>query len=215
MGKKVFISHSSKDDELADAIYQYLTCQGISCWIDHRDIRPGIAYAREIMWGIDSCDAMVVVYSHHVNASEDILNEIDQFHAAKKTIIPFLTDSTPFSRELDYYLKRRQWITASGDYRQYLPKLCNALSDGVPSKPVESKKDVVNDTQSTYCVVLTNAGAAKLQVVKAVKETMRLGLKEAKDLVDAAPSVVQEGLTYQQAKKLKEELNAAGAVVDI
>lgn len=215
MERKVFISHSSKDKELSEAVYQYLTSQGISCWIDYHDIRPGIAYAKEIMRGIDACDTMVVVYSHHVNSSEDILNEINQFHNAKKTIIPFLTDSTPFSRELDYYLTRRQCIIASEDYRKFLPKLRDALSNIDHLEPDENQESVDVNVPTSYCVVLSDVGAAKLQVVKAVKEALGLGLKEAKDIVDSAPSVIQEGLTYQQARQLKEQLSAAGAILDI
>ena len=67
--KQVFISHSSKDKEMAEVIYNYLTNQGIKCWIDFHDIRPRIAYAREIMRGIDGSDALVVIYSKNVNSS--------------------------------------------------------------------------------------------------------------------------------------------------
>ena len=59
------------------------------------------------------------------------------------------------------------------------------------------------------------AGAAKLQVVKAVKEACGLGLKEAKDMVDGAPSVVKEGLAKDEAESLKKTLEEAGAEVEL
>ena len=59
------------------------------------------------------------------------------------------------------------------------------------------------------------AGAAKLQVVKAVKEACGLGLKEAKDMVDGAPSVVKEGLAKDEAENLKKALEEAGAEVEL
>ena len=59
------------------------------------------------------------------------------------------------------------------------------------------------------------AGAAKLQVVKAVKESCGLGLKEAKDLVDAAPSKVKEGISKEDAEALKKTLEDAGAEVEL
>ena len=59
------------------------------------------------------------------------------------------------------------------------------------------------------------AGAAKLQVVKAVKEACGLGLKEAKDLVDGAPSTVKEGLAKDEAESLKKTLEEAGAEVEL
>ena len=69
--------------------------------------------------------------------------------------------------------------------------------------------------QSEYTVVLKDAGASKLAVVKAVKELTGLGLKEAKDLVDAAPSNIKEGVSKDEAEGLKKSLEEAGAVVEL
>ena len=63
--------------------------------------------------------------------------------------------------------------------------------------------------------VLKEAGAAKLQVVKAVKEACGLGLKEAKDLVDGTPATIKEGLSKDEAENLKKTIEAAGAVVEL
>ena len=71
------------------------------------------------------------------------------------------------------------------------------------------------EEKTSFDVVLKNAGAAKLQVVKAVKESCGIGLKEAKDLVDAAPCNVKEGLDKATAEALKTALEAAGAEVEI
>ena len=71
------------------------------------------------------------------------------------------------------------------------------------------------EEKTNFDVVLKEAGAAKLQVVKAVKEACGLGLKEAKDLVDAAPSKVKEGLPKAEAEALKKALEEAGAVVEL
>ena len=71
------------------------------------------------------------------------------------------------------------------------------------------------DEKSNFEVVLKAAGAAKLQVVKKVKELTGLGLKEAKEMVDNAPSVVKEGLPKAEAENLKKELEEAGAEVEL
>ena len=71
------------------------------------------------------------------------------------------------------------------------------------------------EEKTSFDVVLKSAGAAKLQVVKAVKEACGLGLKEAKDLVDGAPSTVKEGLAKDEAESLKKTLEAAGAEVEL
>ena len=71
------------------------------------------------------------------------------------------------------------------------------------------------EEKTSFDVILKSAGAAKLQVVKAVKEHCGLGLKEAKDLVDAAPSKVKEGISKEDAEALKKALEDAGAEVEL
>ncbi|ESU29273.1 rplL protein [Flavobacterium limnosediminis JC2902] len=71
------------------------------------------------------------------------------------------------------------------------------------------------EEQTEFTVILKEAGASKLGVVKAVKELTGLGLKEAKDLVDAAPTNVKEGVSKDEAEGLKKALEEAGAVVEL
>ena len=71
------------------------------------------------------------------------------------------------------------------------------------------------EEKTSFDVVLTDAGAAKLQVVKAVKEACGLGLKEAKDLVDGAPATIKEGLSKYEAENLKKAIEEAGAKVEL
>ena len=71
------------------------------------------------------------------------------------------------------------------------------------------------EEKTSFDVVLKSAGAAKLQVVKAVKEACGLGLKEAKDLVDGAPSKLKEGVSKEEAEALKKALEEAGAEVEL
>lgn len=71
------------------------------------------------------------------------------------------------------------------------------------------------EEKDSFDVVLKSAGAAKLQVVKAVKESCGLGLKEAKDMVDGAPSVLKEGMAKADAEALKKTLEEAGAEIEL
>ena len=71
------------------------------------------------------------------------------------------------------------------------------------------------EEKTSFDVVLKSAGAAKLQVVKAVKEACGLGLKEAKELVDSAPAAVKEGVDKATAEALKAALEGAGAEVEV
>ena len=71
------------------------------------------------------------------------------------------------------------------------------------------------EEKTEFDVVLASAGDQKLKVVKVVKEELGLGLKEAKDLVDAAPKTVKEGASKEDAEKIKAALEAVGATVEI
>jgi len=71
------------------------------------------------------------------------------------------------------------------------------------------------EEKSLFAVELKEAGASKINVIKVVKEALGLGLKEAKDLVDAAPKVIKEGLKKEDADKLKKDIEAAGGKVEL
>lgn len=82
-----------------------------------------------------------------------------------------------------------------------------AAAGGAPAAAVEE--------QTEFTVVLTEAGSKKIEVIKAVRALTSLGLKEAKDLVEGAPKTVKEGANKEEAAKMKKELEAAGAKVEL
>ncbi len=71
------------------------------------------------------------------------------------------------------------------------------------------------EEKSAFTVVLTSAGANKIAVIKEVRTMTSLGLKEAKDLVDAAPKPIKEGVPKEEAEEMKKKLEAAGATVEL
>jgi len=72
-----------------------------------------------------------------------------------------------------------------------------------------------SEEKTEFDAVLTDVGANKILVIKAVRELTGLGLKEAKDLVDAAPKAVKEGVAKEEAEQVKEKLAEAGAAVEV
>ena len=90
-----------------------------------------------------------------------------------------------------------------------------AAAVAVAAGPAVGAAAEAAEEKSSFDVVLKEVGAAKLQVVKAVKEACGLGLKEAKDLVDGAPSTLKEGMSKDEAENLKKAIEAAGAVVEL
>ena len=71
------------------------------------------------------------------------------------------------------------------------------------------------EEKTEFDVILKNAGASKLNVIKVVRELTGLGLKDAKDLVEAAPKTIKEGVAKDEAEKIAEQLKAAGAEVEV
>ena len=90
-----------------------------------------------------------------------------------------------------------------------------AAAVAVAAGPAAGGAAEAAEEKTSFDVVLAEVGAAKLQVVKAVKEACGLGLKEAKDLVDGAPSTLKEGLSKDEAENLKKAIEEAGAVVEL
>lgn len=88
-----------------------------------------------------------------------------------------------------------------------------AAAVAVAAAPVAAEGGAAE--KSTYDVILTSAGQAKVGVIKVVKEITGLGLKEAKDLVDAAPKAIKEGLSKEDAESIKGQLEEAGAEVEL
>ena len=87
------------------------------------------------------------------------------------------------------------------------PVAMMAAGGGAAAAPVEEKTE--------FTVVLTSAGAQKINVIKEVRVITSLGLKEAKDLVEGAPKPVKEGVNKDEADKIKKQLEAAGATVEL
>jgi large subunit ribosomal protein L7/L12 len=85
---------------------------------------------------------------------------------------------------------------------------------GAPS-PTPAGAQPAAEEKTEFDVILVNPGAQKLNVIKIVRQITGLGLKEAKDLVDSAPKPIKEGVSKEEAEKIKKELEEAGAQVQI
>jgi large subunit ribosomal protein L7/L12 len=85
----------------------------------------------------------------------------------------------------------------------------------VAAAPAAAEAAAAPAEKTSYDVILKAAGGAKLQIVKLVKELSGLGLKEAKELVDAAPKAVKEGVSKEEAESIKAQLVEAGAEVEL
>jgi len=90
-----------------------------------------------------------------------------------------------------------------------------AAAAAAVAAPAAGGGEAAAEEKSSFDVILKSAGASKLAVVKVVKELTGLGLKEAKDAVDAAPAPIKEGVSKDEAEALKKQLEEAGAEVEL
>lgn len=136
----VFISYSSNDKPIADALCHYLEENSIPCWIAPRDILPGQTWAGSIIKAIKNCSVMVLIYSQNSNSSHQVANEIDKAFSNNKPIIPFMLDCTPMNEDYEYYLSRKHWLEAYPEYKSKFPDLLKAVSALISPIHIEAEK---------------------------------------------------------------------------
>lgn len=88
-------------------------------------------------------------------------------------------------------------------------------ASSAPAQPIIQKPVEKVEEKTSFDVILVNGGAEKLQAIKAVRALLALGLKESKDLVEAAPKNLKEGIGKEEAEAIKKTFEAAGATVEI
>ncbi|MBI1918588.1 MAG: toll/interleukin-1 receptor domain-containing protein [Planctomycetes bacterium] len=108
----VFISHSSEDKAVADAVCAKLESQGVRCWIAPRDILPGTNWGEAIVQAIGDSLVMVVVFSSHANISEPVVREVERAVNKKVIVLPFRVENVAPSGPLEFFLSSAHWLDA-------------------------------------------------------------------------------------------------------
>lgn len=106
----IFISHSSKDFEIAEKVCDYLEKNGHKCFLAPRDIRSGQVYAQELVEAIDRSDVILVLLSKAANESPHVLREIERAVSKKIAILVYRLEEVELSKSLEYFLMTHQWI---------------------------------------------------------------------------------------------------------
>jgi predicted ATPase len=107
-----FISYSTKDAAVAEAVCDSLENRGISCWIAPRDITPGTSWAAAIDKAIDACQLLVLVFSSHSNSSPQVVREVCNAVSNQVPIIPFRIENVLPSGAMNYFLSTVHWLDA-------------------------------------------------------------------------------------------------------
>lgn len=108
----VFISYSTIDHTMTDAIVAGLEKRGVHCWVAPRDIQPGTTYGQAIITAINECKGMIVIFSSNSNASEQVMQEVERAVSKRMTIIPFRIENVVPTGAMELFLSARQWLDA-------------------------------------------------------------------------------------------------------
>lgn len=126
----IFISHSSKDDSIAQVICEYLENNDFECWLDHRDAKPGSQWVKSIVSAIKDSDLMLLVFSNHANISKHVGRELTLAAKNEIDIIPIKLEDIKPSSQFEYYLNDIQWYNAIGvPLENHLNKLLDHVNE--------------------------------------------------------------------------------------
>jgi hypothetical protein len=112
MSHDVFISCSSSDKTISDAVCHFLEAQGVRCWIAPRDIVPGTEWSDAIIEAIGKVRVMVLVFSHHSNESHQVKREVKTAFERGLPVIPLRVENVVPTQSLEYYLGEIHWLDA-------------------------------------------------------------------------------------------------------
>ena len=112
MAHDVFISYSTKDKLTADAVCGVLESHNVRCWIAPRDIQAGSNWGEAIINGIDEARILILIFSAHANASQQVMREVQHAFEKSVIVIPFRVENILPIKSLDYYLGAVHWLDA-------------------------------------------------------------------------------------------------------
>ena len=146
----VFISYSTKNLDVAEAIVKDFEANGISCWYAPRNIMPGEEWVSAITHGLEQCKTLLLIYTDESNESRQVMNEVAVAFNAGKTIVPFRLTESKMSSEFEYYLTRVHWLDGTTksldesilELRKYVEILLSDAdqADHTPNLSVNGKK---------------------------------------------------------------------------
>ena len=129
MPHDVFISYSSKDKTVADALCATLEAKRIRCWIAPRDVLPGVPYAEALIDGLNGSCVFVLVFSSEANISPSVAREVERACSKGLVIVPVRIEDVPMSKEMEFYLSSQHWLDAlTPPVEQHLENLAGTVS---------------------------------------------------------------------------------------
>ena len=146
----VFVSHASKDRDVAEEMVEHLENKGIKCWVAPRDVTPGLNYGAEIIKGIERSKCLILILSEDANKSTFVMNEVERAVTKGKVIFPVrIADILPCAN-LELYISSNHWIEAwNGKFNQQMGHLASTISsqfDINHSEKITPQPETVHNT---------------------------------------------------------------------
>jgi formylglycine-generating enzyme required for sulfatase activity len=139
---QIFITHSSKDSEIAQRMMSYLESRGIRCWIAPRDIPLGMQWAEAILDAIEESSAMLLVFSSNSNDSPQVLREVERAVSKRVPIYPVKIEGIEPCRAMEYYLSSHQWKEVfTGDLEEKLSQLVPTIRKHLGMDPDDGEEE--------------------------------------------------------------------------
>lgn len=123
MSAPVFISYSSKDQNVAETIYQALEARGQQCWIASRDVRPGENYQEAIVRALRSAKVMLLIFTSNANNSDEIKKELVLAGRHRVIVVPVRVEDVVPNDAFTYELATRQWVDLFKDWERQIELL--------------------------------------------------------------------------------------------
>ena len=143
MAHDVFISYSTQDKSVADAMCHHLEERRVRCWIAPRDVPPGAKWGSAIIDAIGECRVMVLVFSANADRSDQVLREVNTAVEARCVIVPFRIDGAPLSKDMKFFLGPLHWLDAfTPPIEDHLDRLCDRI-DGILATFPKTAHDAV------------------------------------------------------------------------
>lgn len=142
MAHDIFISYSSNDKPIADAICAHLESENVRVWMAPRDILPGRPWAESIIDAINSSSIMVVIVSYASNASKQVTREVERAVNKGIIILPFRVDAVQLTKSLEFFLSSPHWLDAlTPPMKNHIEKLTSAVKSLMSTYKGKSQGD--------------------------------------------------------------------------
>ena len=180
MSDHVFISHSTRNQDIAHKVCSVLERHGVRCWIAPRDVEPGSDYGASLIDAISESKVMVLVLSAESNTSPQVRREVERAASKGIVIVPFMIEHVNLSKSLEFFISAHHWLDATaGPMNRHIAKLVDTVkdlarttpgkSDGRTPEPAQHEAAPATHTAAASSEAISPAGKPRVEAQPPVR----------------------------------------------